>query len=108
MSKEKPTVKDYQDMLQWKLGDEYSKITKGFKLAQLKELWETVKDSITLDIFVPVEPADPGPNNTQLGRTIKRKFDEPMAAGNVLDDNEFREIAATFRAVAAQKGLNLE
>jgi hypothetical protein len=31
-----------------------------------------------------------------------------MAAGNVLDDNEFREIAAKFRAVVAQKGLNLE
>ena len=55
-----------------------------------------------------MEPAVPGTNNTQLGRTIKRKFDEAMAAGNVLDDNEFREIAAKFRAVAAQKGLNLE
>jgi hypothetical protein len=46
---------------------------KGFNLAQLKELWETVKDLTTLDIFVPeepVEPAVPGPNNTQLGRTI--------------------------------------
>jgi hypothetical protein len=55
-----------------------------------------------------VEPAVPGPNNTHLGKTIKWKFDEAMAAGSVLDDNEFREIAAKFRAVAAQKGLNLE
>ncbi len=76
LSKEKPTVKDYQDMLRWKLGDDYSKRTKGFKLAQLKELWETVKDPTTLDIFVPeepVEPAVPGTNNTQLGRTIKQR-----------------------------------
>ncbi len=49
-----------------------------------------------------MEPAVPGPNNTQLGRTIKQKFDEVMAAGSVLDDNDFREIAAKFRAVAAQ------
>ncbi len=55
-----------------------------------------------------MEPSVPGPNNTQLGRIIKRKFDEAMATGNVLDDNEFREIAAKFRAVAAQKGLNLK
>jgi hypothetical protein len=65
----------------------------------------------TLDIFVPeepVEPAVPGPNNTPLGRTIYQKFDEAMAAGKILDGNEFQEIAAKFRAVAAQKGLNLE
>jgi hypothetical protein len=31
-----------------------------------------------------------------------------MAAGSVLDDTEFWEIAAKLRAVAAQKGLNLE
>ncbi len=55
-----------------------------------------------------MEPAVPGPNNTPLGRTIYQKFDEAMAAGKILDGNEFQEIAAKFRAVAAQKGLNLE
>jgi hypothetical protein len=111
LSKEKPTVKDYQDMLRWNLGDDYSRRTKGLKVAQLKELWETVKDSTILDISLPdepVEPAVPGPNNTQMGQTIKQKFDLAIAAGSILNDDEFREIAVKFKAAAALKGINLE
>jgi hypothetical protein len=34
------------------LDDDYSRRTRGLKVMQLKELWETVKDSTILDISV--------------------------------------------------------
>jgi hypothetical protein len=52
-AKKKPTVKDYQDLLQSMLDDDYySRRTRGLKVVQLKELLETVKDSTILDISV--------------------------------------------------------
>ena len=110
LTKEKPTVKDYQHLLQWKLGDDYVRITKGMRAAQLKEQWERLKDTVTPDVIVPEEPREPevpSVNQTQLGRTTKRKFDETIASGDVLGESEIREIIAKLTAVAAEKGLQM-
>ena len=80
------------------------------RAAQLKEQWERLKDTVTPDVIVPEEPREPevpSVNQAQLGRTIKRKFDETIASGDVLGESEIREMIAKLTAVAAEKGLQM-
>jgi hypothetical protein len=68
---------DYKHLLKWKLGEAYSLLTSGMKIAQLKQLWEFWKDTEVPDIELPPAPVAlsvPEPNNTALGRTVKQKL----------------------------------
>jgi len=68
---------DYKHLLKWKLGEAYSLLTSGMKIAQLKQLWEFWKDTEVPDIELPPAPvvlSVPEPNNTALGRTVKQKL----------------------------------
>ena len=47
----------------------------------------------TPDIIVPPEPMEPSvpaPDNNELGRAVKRKFGEAIAAGEQLDDDNLK------------------
>jgi hypothetical protein len=91
--KERLLVDDYKHWLRWKLGDAYISTTSGMKAPQLKQLWEVWKDTEVADIDLslpPLAPSVPEPGNTALGRTVKRKFDEAIMAGdNVLNGEDF-------------------
>ena len=52
-------------------------MTKNTKLNDLKNLWESKKNTDTPDIIVPpelMEPSVPTPDITELGRAVKRKL----------------------------------
>jgi hypothetical protein len=103
---------DYRHLLRWKLREAYSSTTSGMKAADLKELWEVWKVMEVADIELPpalVEPSVPAPNNTALGRTVKRKFEEPITAGdNLPNGGDFLELAEKFKHIAQQKGVTIE
>jgi hypothetical protein len=46
-------------------------------------------------------------NKTQLGRTIKRKFDGTIASGDMLGESKIREMMTKLTAVAVEKGLQI-
>ncbi len=51
----------------------------------------------------------PAPNNTALGRTMKRKFEEALTAGDdLLNGEDFLELAEKFKCIAQQKGVTIE
>ncbi len=80
------------------------------RAVQLKEQWERVKDTITPDVNIPEEPREPevpSVNQTQLGRTKKRKFDETIASGDMLGESEIREMITKLTAMTAEKGLQI-
>lgn len=109
--KERLLVDDYKHLLRWKLGDAYSSTTSGMKAPQLKQLWEVWKDTEVADIDLPpppLAPSVPEPGNTALGRTVKRKFDEAITAGdNMLNEEDFLELAEKFQRIAQQKGITI-
>ncbi len=54
-------------------------------------------------------PSVPAPNNTVLGRTRKRNFEEALTAGdNLLNGEDFLELAEKFKCIAPQKGVTIE
>jgi hypothetical protein len=110
--KERLLADDYRHLLRWKLREAYSSTTSGMKAADLKELWEVWKVMEVADIELPPAPAEPSvpaPNNTALGRTVKRKFEEAITAGdNLLNGEDFLELAEKFKQIAQQKGVTIE
>ncbi len=86
-------------LLRWKLGEAYSPTTSGMKAADLKQLWEVWKDMEVADIELHPAPAEP----------VKRKFEEAITAGdNLLNGEDFLELAEKFKQIAQQKGVTIE
>jgi hypothetical protein len=60
---------------------------------------------------LPLQPQEPpiqAVSHTALGRTVKRKFEEAIAAGgDVLSEEDLTELAAKFKVIAQQKGVQL-
>jgi hypothetical protein len=81
------------------------------KAPQLKQLWEVWKDTEVADIDLPpppLAPSVPEAGNTALGRTVKQKFDEAISAGDdVLNEEDFLELAEKFQRIAQQKGITI-
>ncbi len=98
--------------MRWKLGEAYSSTTNGMKAADLKQLREVWKDVEVADIKLlpaPAEPSVPAPNNTALGRTVKQKFEVALTAGdNLLNGEDFLELAEKFKCKAQQKRVTIE
>ena len=77
------------------------------KVDELRNSWEIAKlQDSPEDIMLPEQPqppALPAVNQTALGRTIKRKFNEVIAAvettPNANDDEEFNMIVHQFNKI---------
>jgi hypothetical protein len=82
------------------------------RAAHLKQLWKVWKDVEVADIELPPAPAEPSvpaQNNTALGRTVKQKFEEALTVGNnLLNAEDFLELAEKFKCIAQQKGVTIE
>ena len=108
--KERFLVDDYKNVLKWKLSDTYSLITKGMKANDLKLLFEQWRDIEVPETHLPLQPQEPpiqAVSHTALGRTIKQKFEEAIAAGgDMLSEVDFIELAK-FKVIAQQKGVQL-
>jgi hypothetical protein len=81
------------------------------KAPQLKQLWEVWKGTEVADIDLPpppLAPSVPEPGNTALGRSVKRKFDKAITAGdNVLSEEDFLELVEKIQHIAQQKGITI-
>ena len=113
LAKTRLTVKDYECLLRWKIGDEFVSVTKGFKLADYKKIWEDEwRDKLVEDNVLPPEPVAPlvpEPCNTALGRTVTKKFEEALAAGEtVLSDDDFKNLAAKLKEAVERKGITID
>jgi hypothetical protein len=101
-------------LLKWKLGNEYKTRTQGIKVDELRKVWDTEKDQDMEDIDLPpppLSPKVPGVDQTALGRSVKRKFTEAIAAtanSDVVNEEDFNEIAGQFKQICDRRGLNLE
>ena len=57
----------------------------------------------------PVAPLVPEPCNTALGRTVTKKFEEALAAGEtVLSDDDFKNLAAKLKEAVERKGITID
>jgi len=96
-------------LLKWKTG----KTTQGMKVDELRNSWEIAKlQDSPEDIMLPEQPqppALPAVNQTALGRTIKRKFNEVIAAvettADAIDDDDFNTIAEQFNKICERRGV---
>ena len=87
--------------------------TQGMKVNELKSAWEMAKvqdppeDIILLE--QPQPPTFPAVNQTALGWTIKRKFNEVVAAvdttADAIDPDGFNEIVTQFHKICARHGV---
>ena len=53
-----------------------------------------------------MEPSVPAPDNAELGRAAKWKFDEAIAVGEHLDDNNLKKIATELLYLCKKRGAN--
>jgi hypothetical protein len=96
-------------LLKWKTG----KTTQGMKVDELRNSWEIAKlQDSPEDIMLPEQPqppALPAVNQTALGRTIKRKFNEVITAvettADAIDDDDFNTIAEQFNKNCERRGV---
>jgi hypothetical protein len=104
-------IDDYKNVLKWKLGDAYYSTTKGMKALDLKLLLDQRRDIEVPDMQLPLHPQEPKVQSvfhTALGRVVKQKFEEALAAsGDALSEEDFMELAAKFKVLAEQKGVQL-
>ncbi len=98
-------------MLKWKLGDAFSSTTKGMKTLDLKLLFDQWRDIEVPDRQLSLQPQDPpiqSVSHTALGRVIKQKFEDALAAGgDALSEEDFMDLADKFKNLAEQKGVQL-
>ena len=97
-------------LLKWKTG----KTFQGLKVDELRNLWSSIKlQDSPEDIDLPPEPQPPTVptvSQTALGRTIKRKFNEVIAAvestGDAINDDDFNAITSNFKKLCERRGVS--
>ena len=103
------TSAELATLLKWKTGQ----TTQGMKVDELRSAWETAKlQDPPEDIILPEQPQPPTlptVNQTALGRTIKRKFNEVVAAvettADAIDPDDFNAIANQFHKICERRGV---
>jgi len=102
-------VSDLKDLLHWKLADEFSNTTKGMKVQQLRALQEVHKDDVVADIIVPEESAEPtvlGIQDTELGCIAQKKYQDVIATGNNLDNEDLQKITQELLVMCNARGVS--
>ena len=103
------TSAELATLLKWKTGQ----TSQGLKVDELRSAWETAKlQDSPADIILPEQPQPPTlptVDQTALGRTIKRKFNEVIASVettvDAIDPEEFNEIASKFHKICERRGV---
>jgi len=102
-------VSDLKSLLHWELADEFSNTTKGMKVQQLRALQEVHKDDVVADIIVRNESAEPtvlGIQDTELGCIAQKKYQDAIATGNNLDNEDLQKITQELLVMCNARGVS--